>query len=140
MVQVSPLTSRQCNQQQFALVAKKKELTVLHSQIMKKIALTLLLSVLLISSLALLVIVGNELYKTRNHLAYIETRLDDNQQHLDRLKKDVSAKEEYLEKLLTDDIFLERVVRERLGYVNPEEQIFRFPKDENKPSDTKKEP
>lgn len=74
---------------------------------------------------------GHELYKTRNHLAYLKTRLEDYQVRVERIEKDLNAKDEYLEKLLTDDVFLERVVRERLGYVDPNETIFRFPKDDN---------
>jgi len=45
------------------------------------------------------------------------------------IEQDLSAKDEYLDKLLTDPDFLEQVVRERLGYTRPEEYIYRFPKE-----------
>jgi len=45
------------------------------------------------------------------------------------IEQDLSAKDEYLDKLLSDPDFLEQVVRERLGYTRPEEYIYRFPKE-----------
>lgn len=45
---------------------------------------------------------------------------------LEQTRKDLSAKEEYLRLILTDSRFLERVVREKLGYARPDETIFHF--------------
>ena len=43
----------------------------------------------------------------------------------------VESKEEYLQKLLHDPDFLQRVSRQRLGYSRPDEMIFRFESEEN---------
>jgi cell division protein FtsB len=70
-----------------------------------------------------------ELYKTRNQLAYLNTRDQEYAIKIKQMEQDLTAKEEYLDKLLTDPVFLEGVVRERLGYTRPEEWIYRFPKE-----------
>ncbi len=41
-------------------------------------------------------------------------------------RKEFEQKETYLARLLDDPEFLERVVRERLGYARPDEVLFRF--------------
>ena len=76
-----------------------------------------------------LVIMAIELYKTRNQLAYLKTKDMEYAVKIKQIEQDLTAKEEYLDKLLTDPVFLERVVRERLGYTRPEEWIYRFPND-----------
>ena len=80
-----------------------------------------------------LVIMAIELYKTRNQLAYLKTRDLEYAVKIKQIEQDLTAKEEYLDKLLTDPVFLERVVRERLGYTRKEEWIYRFP---NEPEET----
>jgi len=70
-----------------------------------------------------------ELYKTRNQLAYLKTRDMEYSVRIREIEQDLSAKDEYLNKLLSDPDFLEQVVRERLGYTRPEEYIYRFPKE-----------
>lgn len=42
------------------------------------------------------------------------------------LQVDAAYKEEYLRKLMTDPAFLERVVRERIGYVEPDDVVYLF--------------
>ena len=84
-----------------------------------------------------LVIMAIELYKTRNQLAYLKTRDQEYATKIQQIEQDLTAKEEYLDKLLTDPIFLERVVRERLGYTRPEEWIYRFP---DEPKETPQAP
>lgn len=84
-----------------------------------------------------LVIMAIELYKTRNQLAYLKTRDMEYAAKIQQIEQDLTAKEEYLDKLLTDPVFLERVVRERLGYTRPEEWIYRFP---NEPQETTQTP
>lgn len=84
-----------------------------------------------------LVIMAIELYKTRNQLNYLKTRDREYANRIKEIEQNLSAKDEYLEKLLTDPIFLERVVRERLGYTRPEEYIYRFP---NEPQQNPNQP
>ncbi|MEN8661076.1 MAG: FtsB family cell division protein [Lentimonas sp.] len=45
---------------------------------------------------------------------------------LTQARKEFEQKEAYLARLLEDPEFLERVVRERLGYSRPDELLFRF--------------
>ncbi len=45
---------------------------------------------------------------------------------LTQAQKEFEQKEMYLARLLEDPEFLERVVRERLGYTRPDELLFRF--------------
>lgn len=45
---------------------------------------------------------------------------------LEVARAEFQRKDEYFRLLLSDDAFLERVVRERLGYAQPDETVFRF--------------
>lgn len=45
---------------------------------------------------------------------------------LTQARKEFEHKEMYLARLLEDPEFMERVVRERLGYARPDELLFRF--------------
>ena len=56
-------------------------------------------------------------FRVREHR--IETKLA-------QARKEFEHKEAYLVRLLEDPEFLERVVRERLGYARPDELLFRF--------------
>lgn len=47
-------------------------------------------------------------------------------ERLETLRRERDHKEEYLRLVLEDPEFLERVVRERLGYIKPDETIFLF--------------
>jgi len=96
---------------------------------MKNLMVTLLLGGLLLTCSVLLVFTSRELFQTRKQLAVLESRQQEQQAKVDQLLTDLEAKNEYLE-LLDDPVFLERIVRERLGYTNPEEWIYRFPKEE----------
>lgn len=104
---------------------------------MKQFVLTTLLTCLLVMCSLVLIIMAIELYKTRNQLAYLKTRDQEYSVRIREVEQDLAAKDEYLDKLLTDPVFLERVVRERLGYTRPEEWIYRFPKE---PEDSPKTP
>jgi len=45
---------------------------------------------------------------------------------LETMRAERDRKEAYLRLMLSDERFLERVVREKLGYVRPDETVFRF--------------
>ena len=96
---------------------------------MKQFVLTTLLTCLLVMCSLVLIIMAIELYKTRNQLNYLKTRDQEYANRIKEIEQDLAAKDEYLDMLLTDPIFLERVVRERLGYTLPDEYIYRFPKE-----------
>jgi cell division protein FtsB len=48
----------------------------------------------------------------------------------DRLLQENAAFRERIARLRSDDAFLQRLIREELGYVRPGEFIYRFPKSE----------
>ena len=62
-------------------------------------------------------------WREHTHFAERERELIETR---DSLRLQLASKQEYHERLLTDDSFLEQVVRERLGYVLPDEVVFRF--------------
>ncbi|MBC9888448.1 MAG: hypothetical protein F7B06_01070 [Opitutae bacterium] len=97
---------------------------------MKRFVFTILLTTFMLLCVGALVIMAIELYETRNQLTYLQKRHADYRERIQQIEQDLAAKDEYLDKLLTDPVFLERVVRERLGYSRPEEWIYRFPQEE----------
>ncbi len=102
---------------------------------MKRFVFTILLTTFMLLCVGALVIMAIELYETRNQLTYLQKRHADYRERIQQIEQDLAAKDEYLDKLLTDPVFLERVVRERLGYSRPEEWIYRFPQEEEETGD-----
>ena len=70
-----------------------------------------------------LVLVWNQ---TSRELDAFEQKRLETEKRLEELRRERMAKEAYLRDFLNDPEFLERVVRERLGYVGPGEILFRF--------------
>ena len=103
---------------------------------MKRFVFTILLTTFMLLCVGALVIMAIELYETRNQLTYLQKRHADYRERIQQIEQDLAAKDEYLDKLLTDPVFLERVVRERLGYSRPEEWIYRFPQEEEEEEET----
>lgn len=64
--------------------------------------------------------------ETRREASVVEARHAELRARLDDLQADRLEKEAYLRRFLDDRDFVERVVRERLGYVRPGEVIFQF--------------
>ncbi len=62
-------------------------------------------------------------YREYKHFKARETRIETK---LTQARKEFEQKEAYLAQMLEDPEFLERVVRERLGYARPDELLFRF--------------
>lgn len=58
-----------------------------------------------------------------NRLRRIEA---DTRQRLAEAEARLSEQEKILERLRTDPVYVEKVIRRRLGYAKPEEFIFRF--------------
>jgi cell division protein FtsB len=66
------------------------------------------------------------------HQAYQEHRIFQQREtayarQVQELKQQVEAKEAYADRLKNDPEFLERVVRERLGYSSPNDLLYKFP-------------
>lgn len=64
--------------------------------------------------------------QTRREYANFELRRAEAEVRLATLRKEREAKEEYLRAFLSEPEFVERVIRERMGYIAPGEIVFRF--------------
>lgn len=76
--------------------------------------------------LAVVVSLGTVLLQTWRQYRTFEARAAETEAHVQALREEFAYKEEYLRLVLSDRDFLEKVVRDRLGYVRPDETIFRF--------------
>ena len=70
-----------------------------------------------------LVIMAIELYKTRNQLAYLKSRDQEYATKIHEIEQDLAAKDEYLDKLLTDPGKLNRW---REAYANHGLELYSF--------------
>ncbi len=61
---------------------------------------------------------------------YFKSKELELEKQLSHLKEKISQKEKYLDLVLHEPDFLERVVRQKLGYARPEETIYRFEKED----------
>ena len=77
----------------------------------------------------LVVFFGGLLLNTHREFENFKARQDRIDSKLIQARKEFQQKEAYLNRLLEDPEFLERVVRERLGYSRPDELLFRFSED-----------
>ena len=82
-------------------------------------SLTLLLS----GIVAVIVVMGLQI---KREYAVVQQRHAELSDELTHLREERLEKEAYLRRFLKDREFVERVVRERLGYVEPGEVLFRF--------------
>lgn len=69
------------------------------------------------------------LQQTHRELRHFEQKVSGYEAELEQLRADIRRKEIYLKKLEEDPEFLERVVRERLGYARPDDILYRFPEE-----------
>ena len=74
----------------------------------------------------LIVFFGSLVLKTHREYQNFKERENRIEAKLIQARKEFAQKEAYLSRLLDDPEFLERVVRERLGYARPDELLFRF--------------
>ena len=88
------------------------------------------LVLMLIGMLCVLVVFfGSLVLKTHREYQNFKYRENRIEVKLIQARKEFAHKEAYLSRLLDDPDFLERVVRERLGYARPDELLFRFSDD-----------
>jgi len=66
-------------------------------------------------------------FKTKKEYQGFANREQKLSNELCELQSALKAQELYLDKLISDPEFFERVVRQKLGYSSPNELIFRFP-------------
>ncbi len=82
----------------------------------------------LLGTLLLLIILsfGTLILQSYREMEQFESREAELEERLNLLKEKISGKEKYLDLVLHEPDFLERVVRQKLGYANPEDIIYRF--------------
>lgn len=91
---------------------QRRDRVILFMMLAVLLALVLFLSSLIVQT-----------YREYNNFRARELRIE---AQLIQARKEFAQKEAYLSRLLEDPEFLERVVRERLGYARPDELLFRF--------------
>ena len=71
---------------------------------------------------------GLVLVWTQTHREYVafEDRRIEAEKHLAELKQERESKEAYLRAFINEPEFVERVIRDRMGYIGPGEIVFRF--------------
>ena len=85
------------------------------------------LVLMLMGMLCVLVIfLGGLVLKTHREYQNFKARENRIEAKLIQARKEFVQKEAYMTRLIDDSEFLERVVRERLGYARPDELLFRF--------------
>lgn len=85
--------------------------------------LLILLVVILSGVTTALILVWTQ---TRREYANFEERRAEAEARLTILREEREAKEAYLRAFLSEPEFVERVIRERMGYIGPGEIVFRF--------------
>jgi cell division protein FtsB len=85
-----------------------------------------LLLMLVCMLVVLVIFFGGLLLKTHREFQNFKARQDRIEAKLIQARKEFEQKEAYVTRLIDDPEFLERVVRERLGYSRPDELLFRF--------------
>ena len=76
---------------------------------------------------------GHQLWRGYNEYRVARENLESQREALAKAKERYEINEDFLNKLLSDQAFFERVVRERLGYSKPNEFVFRFPETGEEP-------
>lgn len=64
--------------------------------------------------------------QTRREYVAFEDRRTQTENYLVELRDEREAKESYLRAFLNEPEFVERVIRDRMGYLGPGEIVFRF--------------
>jgi cell division protein FtsB len=64
--------------------------------------------------------------QTQREYANFERKHQDTQERLTAMRAEREYKEAYLRAFLNEPEFVERVIRERMGYVEPGDIVFRF--------------
>jgi cell division protein DivIC len=75
---------------------------------------------------ALAVVVALFFVQTREEYARLRTMNQENRRRLDETTARLQQQETVLQRLRTDPAYVEKVIRARLGYAKPDEEIFRF--------------
>jgi len=90
--------------------------------LLSRIIMALLLTILLVAVAGFFLAWS----QTRREYEQFSERLAEAETELETLRTEREQKEDYLRSFLNDPEVVERVVRERLGYVRPDETVFRY--------------
>lgn len=96
-------------------------------------SLTIAAAVLVAAITAVLATVVLQTWREHEGFLAREQRAE---QELAQARIELREKELYLRRVLEDPVFFERVVREKLGYVRPDETLFLFPEEATQPIPT----
>lgn len=72
------------------------------------------------------VIFSIKIYESLQEKNQLELAVEDMSSSIDKLKREKSYHEEYYNRLMKDEVFAERIIRETLGYSSGNEIVFRF--------------
>jgi len=75
---------------------------------------------------ALTLFAGLFFLRTWGEVAGLEAQERESRQRLVELRAHLAHQEEKLHRLRHDPVFVERAIREKLGYARPEETVYRF--------------
>ena len=75
---------------------------------------------------ALTLFAGLFFLRTYAEVTGLEAQERDTRQRLAELRVHLANQEEKLHRLRTDPVYVERAIREKLGYARPEEVVYRF--------------
>ena len=76
--------------------------------------------------LALSVFAGVFFYRTYGEFLNLKTQEVENRHRLAETELRLAEQRDILERLSQDPTFVERMIRDRLGYARPDEVVFRF--------------
>lgn len=75
---------------------------------------------------ALTLFAGLFFVRTHGEMQALRNRESDNRRQLAELKKTLAEQKVTVDRLNNDPAYIERVIRERLGYARPDEVVIRF--------------
>jgi cell division protein FtsB len=76
--------------------------------------------------LALSVFAGVFFYRTYGEFLNLKAQEVENRQRLAETEMHLAEQRDVLDRLRNDPAFVERMIRDRLGYARPDEVVFRF--------------
>ena len=88
----------------------------------EKIVRVLVLSILV----CMAVLTGSSLRKANREYHQMNHQLQDLQAKHTEIAEEFLTKQAYMRKLLTDQAFMQQIIREKEGYIGSKESIFKF--------------
>lgn len=86
----------------------------------------ILVGTLFLCSVAAFVLLGTSFLSAFREYQFMQVRKDTLQEKVTLLHQEISFNEEKISQLLRNPDYLQRVAKERLGYTEPGEKVYRF--------------